>query len=643
MNKLYFAGAAALAALTLASCSNDDMPVGGGEGKTTFSIQLPAGLGTRAFGDGTSAKKLYVAVYEKGTANVLMSNFPGQTLNDDLIVATDFVSAGANPTATVTIDLVKNQSYDIAFFAQTEDAPYTYDNAAQTVTVDYISAVASAENRDAFFTYEGIVADGTIHDVTLRRPFAQLNIGTNDLAAAKAAGLDVTSAGVVVSNVATAFNVATGVTTGDESVTFTSAALPADETFPVSGYDYLTMAYVLPVGTISDKAVVSSVGLLVNADTNAFAEYANVPVQGNYRTNIYGSLLTNKENFNVEIEPAFETPDYDYVVAPETADEFAAALTSPAAATIKVNKDLDLSSLSAAQLQLTAEKEIELADNVELTLPSNAFIATSSDLTITGAGTITNADGEAYPNVTAGQPGSKSLIHQTGGTLTIDGATLVNDMDYHYHGNPYNSAAIGYWNDANVVIKNATVKSGEYALCGYGRGVASGTITLQDSYFESTSSNANNGVNWSYAMRIMGSEATLDNCTVVGIQGGASFDGGVNATINSGVYTTHNSEGKMDAFYPVYITDNAIVTVNGGYFYGPNNYSPLCEGTSAIVSGNNDVNLPSGSVILNGGYMSGKAYNHTTKQVYEPSTGYKYDEVNASANGLTYKWAVVKE
>ena len=36
-----------------------------------------------------------------------------------------------------------------------------------------------------------------------------------------------------------------------------------------------------------------------------------VPLQRNYRTNIFGSLITNNVSFNVTIEPAFNEPDYN--------------------------------------------------------------------------------------------------------------------------------------------------------------------------------------------------------------------------------------------------------------------------------------------------------------------------------------------
>ena len=67
------------------------------------------------------------------------------------------------------------------------------------------------------------------------------------------------------------------------------------------------MAYVLPGDATTNKA---NVNVQLNANNNSdFAEYTQVPIQMNYRTNIYGALLSNPEVFNVVIEPAFLTPD----------------------------------------------------------------------------------------------------------------------------------------------------------------------------------------------------------------------------------------------------------------------------------------------------------------------------------------------
>ena len=224
----------------------------------------------------------------------------------------------------------------------------------------------------------------------------------------------------------------------------------------------------------------------------------------------------------------------------------------------------------------------------------------------------------------------------------LDGVTLINDPDYHWHGSSYNTAAIAYWNDADVTIRNSHIVSGEFTLCGMGRGVASGVITLEDSYFESTSSNKDNGSHWAYAMRLFGSKIRIENCEVKGIQGAISIEGCKDAVISSGKYYTVNSEGNKDAFYALYLTNDAVATITGGEFIGGNDWSGglAIEGTSAVVSGDNDTGLPYGSVILKGGKFSGKAYNHETKAIYEPADGYKWQAIS---KGGDLKWEVVSE
>ena len=91
------------------------------------------------------------------------------------------------------------------------------------------------------------------------------------------------------------------------------------------------------------------------------------------------------------------------------------------------------------------------------------------------------------------------------------------------------------------------------------------------------------------------------------IQGGVSIESCQDAVISGGKYYTVNTPGAKDAFYPVYITNGAKVTITGGEFSAANDWSGgMAEGTSAVVSGDNDAGRPSGSVILKGGKFSGK-------------------------------------
>ena len=143
----------------------------------------------------------------------------------------------------------------------------------------------------------------------------------------------------------------------------------------------------------------------------------------------------------------------------------------------------------------------------------------------------------------------KSLIHIYGGELVLDGVTLINDPDYHWHGSSYNTAAIAYWNDCGRYHKELPYSFRRVLpSAAWGAGVASGVITLEDSYFESTSSNKDNGSHWAYAMRLFGSKIRIENCEVKGIQGAISIEGCKDAVISSGKYYTVNSEGNKDAF-----------------------------------------------------------------------------------------------
>ena len=93
--------------------------------------------------------------------------------------------------------------------------------------------------------------------------------------------------------------------------------------------------------------------------------------------------------------------------------------------------------------------------------------------------------------------------------------------------------------------------------------------------------------------------------------------------------------------YALYLTNDAVATITGGEFIGGNDWSGglAIEGTSAVVSGDNDTVCHTGSVILKGGKFSGKAYNHETQAIYEPSDGYKWQAISKG----DLKWEVVSE
>lgn len=300
MKKIFSIFAASLM-LFAASCSTEKLDEPKGDGNVTFTVQLPGGLQSRALGDGTTATKLYVSVYEKDGNSPLSVSPAAQAINLN---------------KTVTLQLVTGKTYDIVFWAQAANAPYTYNATGRTVDMNYSGATANAENRDAFFyIWNDFTVTGPMNEtVTLKRPFAQLNFATSDWDAAVASGLNVATTSVEVKQLLPTLNLDNGLAEGTPAdVTFTDAALPGESiTIGGNAYKYLALNYLLMDATRSTVDV--KLTAKESASDLRVLEVSSVPVQRNYRTNIYGNLLTSTTTYNVEIEPNFNAPDNDYMV-----------------------------------------------------------------------------------------------------------------------------------------------------------------------------------------------------------------------------------------------------------------------------------------------------------------------------------------
>lgn len=241
-----------------------------------------------------------------------------------------------------------------------------------------------------------------------------MNIGTDDFDAAKASGLEVTQTEVVAKAFAT-LNLATGKVADEADRTFTMKAIPtaSDGEFPVAGgYKYLSMDYLL-VG--ADKATVD---VAFNYGGPQSRTFTNVPVQRNYRTNIYGSLLTNTTDFNVVIEPAFATTNYN-LGALYTASQIGGAVT------LSDNVDFDRTiavqpgkTMSVNLNGKTVKNTTDLWKNPSVPNSWSLFSVrgTDSKLTLSGDGDVIAKANDCY-----------AIDVQGGGHLVIEGG--------HYNGN----------------------------------------------------------------------------------------------------------------------------------------------------------------------------------------------------------------
>lgn len=326
MKKVLFSTVAMSALMLMATSCADDQTSdlkAGAESTVTITAQLPGDMGTRAFADGTKATELHYAVYEKGTTTPLevCKKADGTKGQEGTATMTGLKT-------TISLQLTTGKEYDFVFWA---DAPgdnvYTFNSENQTVTVNYANAENNTDNLDAFFGQKkALKVSGNMSiSQELRRPFAQINIGTDDFDAAAAAGYTVSESTIGVATYKT-LNLLSGEVSDPVTATFVKKPIPTEDSkFSVNSkdYKYLSMSYVL---VPKDKETVD----IAFDYTLTNRTFTNVPVQRNYRTNIYGSLLTNTADFNVVIAPGFNDPDYNNnVITASTQTELATAAQTP--------------------------------------------------------------------------------------------------------------------------------------------------------------------------------------------------------------------------------------------------------------------------------------------------------------------------
>lgn len=312
MNKIFNLAVAGVAFLAItASCSSkEEMPVQE-ETSVSLTVNLPTPIdATRSFGDGTTAQKLIYAVYEGDNKNPVI-----------------FDTKEIPMRTTVDLRLVKGKTYTVIFWAQNEETQaYDFDEVAQTVTVSYEKVVSNDELRDAFYAVRNYTVTGPINDmVYLYRPLSQINLGCDELDDLAVKGVSGTPSGLqdlevsLTTQAYTKLHLITGLVSEQQEVTFAHAPIPTrynplskqGEKFPVEGYEYLNMNYLL---VPADKSLVTCDYGIYNGNEfiNTF-RVVTVPVQRNWQTNIYGhSILTSGASFEVVIRPAFDDK-YDVI------------------------------------------------------------------------------------------------------------------------------------------------------------------------------------------------------------------------------------------------------------------------------------------------------------------------------------------
>jgi len=518
MTKKILFGMMAATMMFATSCENElDLGTNVGENaQVTFSVGTPE-IATRAYSDGQTATVLQYAVYDAA----------GNELTD--LTVTD---AEIHGSTTVNLQLTTGNTYSVIFWAAAENAPYTVDFGAKTMTVDYSNAVSNDETRDAFYKYHTFTVTGTqTETIELKRPFAQLNIGTSDYAETSSAGYTPAYSYVKVP-VSKVLNLVDGSVDTAADVEFKLAAIPQGETFPVSGYDYLSMNYLL---VPADKEVVDLT--FGYSESNTTVEktrtVGSVPVQRNYRTNIYGQLFTSDVDINVVIEPEYDEEDL-----PETFEE-------------KLN--------IAAQLggTVTLTEDVELNEPLVIsgvqTRAANATVALEIDLN--GHALTYTSDAAAHSAMITVNSGNKLVVKDSEGTGKIS---------YKYTGAGDSNFGWGtytIYNSGNIVIDGGTIEM----VCDLNSSAATHMYSVVSQYSGSTTINGGKISNPTYrSIRVNGGSLVINDGEMEGQVWMQPYDNNSTLTIIGGSFAPRGIDGSS-----VFVTNDSkdvTLKVTGGTF-----------------------------------------------------------------------------
>ena len=520
MKKNLLIGMVAIASLFATSCQNEIDSVSAEKTSTvSFKVETPE-IKSRAFSDGKTATVLQYAVYDAA----------GNELEDLTVTEGEI-----NLSTTVNLQLTTGNTYSVIFWAAAPNAPYTVDFAAKTMTVDYNNAVSNAENRDAFYKYHTFKVTGAqTETIELKRPFAQLNIGTNDFEASTKAGYTVTQSSVKVP-VYTTLNMENGNVEGPVTGEFKLANIPVREVFPVQDYEYLAMNYLL---VSAEKETVDVEFTYTDGDDAKTRTVGSVPVQRNYRTNIYGQLLTSDVDINVEIKPEYNEPAHE-----------ADALYHAAA--------------FGGEVTLTEDVELKTPLNIQANMILNLNGKTISGAIAKGAGAVVNvAEGVA---------------------AKIDGGTINSTVEN-------GDAAIN--NAGKLVLKGVTINGAPLADGGYSAYavISSGNLVIE----EGTVVSADRG-----CIKVTGAGETVINggtftnkdisprtltSHVVDVENGSTHK----LTINGGTFQHLHADTSGGVVICNRTTGTVYVNggnFSGGNYYGNNNLSDYGYGGTFAVTG----------------------------------------------------------
>lgn len=475
MKKVLYLVSALAMVLFAGSCQDEALEVSSDNGMVTFTVEAPnvfkATKATATIADGTNVDQL---IYEVWTLDA--NGHLATRLFQDDTKTLDLDESDNKRKTTLALELLNDQQYAILFWAQVKETG-AYNTAALT-EVSYAKALtdgylANDEDLAAFYAVAYIndgkhvaedlttPTDGTVY---LRRPFAQLNLGTINNSANLPYDIVLDKSSLTVKGISTEFNVFDSSVSGNADVTIDLGAndVPAaPTTLTVQGvsYEYAAMTYLFAGDvveveynietTLSDKKNPDSE---ISANVNNIGNpVSSVPLKENFRTNIVGNLLTSSATYEIIVDAAWGGDDININLV--NADSPAAAQSAldnaVAGTTIQLEPNVNYGTL----LIRPVDGQENTVTGCDYLIYRNEMLRKVENLTIIGA---EGATVDAIKVVAGHIEGSTGYVVDIK-NLVIDSVVFTDKYD----NAPYSYAAPVFFDLTYTNVDGLTVKNCE--------------------------------------------------------------------------------------------------------------------------------------------------------------------------------------
>ncbi len=409
----------------------------GNEFEMTITANLSEGSSaTRAidnYGTGNKVTRCIMEVYYIGADGTADSE-----LYQRMYSAVDADSK----TASFDIRLVDGQTYDFLFWADCGDTSnletdvyYTTTSLNEVTAIGYDNYNTYGDKRDAFFGSELAVKvseEAVAFDVELRRPFGQLNVFSKFTDALEGNIADLTPTKVqyaYTTQVCNILDVKTGIASGSETLAWADSRNIIDD-LSSTGYTHLSTDYIFaPLDeTGSTQTLVDFTLTFYNAAGEAIMSndaFVNIPIQRNYRTNVYGELMTVDGKITVEVVPTFNEPDIEVeIVTVESVSELNEFLETY---TGESDVSINLTSAPSSDDEIIIPENLS-ANSVEVNL---AEVSSGDPVVVTAendayAGNVTiNNNSENEMDLTVTAPNSHVTVSGSYSNLVVSSSSTT--------------------------------------------------------------------------------------------------------------------------------------------------------------------------------------------------------------------------